>query len=442
MRISTLHATNASSKPRQPRPDPAWQGQIEDWVSISPRADGRGNLLVTDAHSRLSAVDEASGRVVWTQAGAVEQEQPIVLPEGPLLGTVNEHLRATDPQTGELKWSLLMGPKISGPYLGPKGEILVLDRLDRPPYFSLRRLDPENGKTLWSQGIERLRTSPVEVYDGRVYTASNTRPAGQTIVSALDLESGQPLFEFRDAQVDRIAFRQDKMLFFAITRLPREDVFELQQRDASNGEMDWRYSPQGSVRSHPVWTPDGSRIVFFEAINGTLTTRLVGLDAQTGEVAWTVPGGLGRHLTFGADGSLYCAQTDFDAQGRSHAVLKHLDPRTGELLWSHEAPSPPRWFQPTDAGDLITVSDEAGPDGEMVSRLRVLDANSGEQRWERTATGLITDLELGGSESVYVLESPCRVVGLDTHTGQVKMDLHQAESLSMGRDQQTLFVVS
>ncbi|MGE0495545.1 MAG: PQQ-binding-like beta-propeller repeat protein [Vulcanimicrobiota bacterium] len=441
MRISTLHAAQARSRPRPCQPDSSWRGQIEDWVSLSPRSDGHGNLLVTDAHSRLSAVDESTGNIVWTRAGAVAQEQPIVLPHGPLLGQVDDHLRATDPQTGELKWSLLMGEKISGPFLGPEGEILLMDRLDRPPYYSLRRLDPETGKTVWSQGLERLR-APIEIHDGRVFAASNTVPPGQTVMSALDLATGQPLFEFRDQQIDRIAFRQDKMLFFAITRLPREDVFELQQRNAANGEIDWRYSPQGAVRSHPAWSPDGSRVVFFEAVNGTLTTRLMGLDAASGEVAWSVAGGLGRHLTFGVDGSLYCSQTDFDSQGNSRAMLKRIDPTSGQVLWSHQAPTPPRWFQPTDAGDLVTVSDESGPDGEMISRLRVVDGQTGEQLWERTATGLVTDLELGGAETLFALEAPCRLVALDTRTGQLKSEMHHHESLALGRDQQRLFVIS
>ncbi len=389
--------------------------------------------MVVDIRRQLHVLDGEDGHSLWSKS---EVGQPLAVPNGPILYRPDpDTVEALDPATGDLLWSVLTGDKISGPFVGSQGELFLLDRLQKPPHFSLRRIEPKTGETLWRRDLPRLRARPIVTHENQVFVTSHTVPSGGTEVQALDLETGQPSFRFQAEKVDKIQFRDDDLLMFSITPRRSGDLWDLQQRDRHTGELDWCYRAQGLVRSPAHYSPDGSRVLLFEQPRGRLETRLLALDRESGQKAWEIRGGLGTELVFGGQGQLFFHQTEFDSKGLAFARLRRADPVTGDLLWSVEVDAPPRWLQATPEGHLVTVADR-GPDASVV---RCFDGDSGELRWERRAEHGVQQAIVGPPGHLFLVENGCRLVSLEPATGRVQELFSSGHSLAVTHSTEATF---
>jgi outer membrane protein assembly factor BamB len=185
---------------------------------------------------------------------------------------------------------------------------------------------------------------------------------------------------------------------------------------------------------------------------------VAGLDAETGDVQWSVTVPKGQKSPVGtADGRAYA----YAESGVLHAV----DTATGEELWRHDIGAVTRAdpgateFAPLATGERVVVP-VSGTEEDVTDRLHVLDAASGDEQfvhevpsslsgapalagdrilvptvsgrlfaldadgevaWERSTIGAPSAVAVGPADEVAAVGTPAeRLLGFDTATGEVR----------------------
>jgi outer membrane protein assembly factor BamB len=237
-----------------------------------------------------------------------------------------------------------------------------------------RAMDASSGETTWTfpkdpqennQGL--FYATPAVSDAGRVFFASQITTGGflsrrQSIVWALDAESGEELWRFEGASE-----------MYVEGGTLSDDVFVIGNSDGNVYALD---TESGSLRwtfetGHHVWaTP---LIVSDTVYVGSMDRHLYALDLNTGEVKWEFE----RKGAFAStpalrDGTLYI--------GAFNDTFYAIDAEEGTERWNFKGED---WFWggPAIHEDTVYAVDVKG-------RVYAFDAESGQERWHKF---LVTD---------------------------------------------------
>lgn len=156
--------------------------------------------------------------------------------------------------------------------------------------------------------------------------------------------------------------------------------------DGPTGEVQWRYSVQGSVVEAPTLTRSGLAL----CVDGS--NAIYALDAQSGTWRWQyrreAPG---RFALFGES-------TPTSGNGRVHVgfsdgILVTLSERDGAVLWTRDLAPEAEQFEDVDASPVLI-------DGRLYAAsvaggLYALDAASGDVLWTRPVRGIVAMTRVG-----------------------------------------------
>ena len=308
---------------------------IVDGVVYAGTRDENG-----DGNSAVHAVDQATGKALWTYDVPSSVHGSIAVSDGKVfVPTLRGTLFAVDATTGELAWQ--HDPQAApAPYnqrtYGYYG-VTVADGKVLYPYQTrhgeatsglLVALDVATGERAWAAPMSgsTMSDGTPAVADGRVYVGNQT--ADQVI--AYDLETGRRLW-IGAAQLggwqDGIPSAADGRVFIGSNN-------GIIARDGATGQTLWTYrSPQASLVNGGA-TPAAATIAGDVVYMGFPSGAVAALDAATGAVLWNrlLPGEQyhgGIHTSPALSGDTLFV-------GSNNGSFYALDARTGQPLWEHE----------------------------------------------------------------------------------------------------------
>lgn len=304
-----------------------WERRVGDGAGraglrLSPALDGE-RLYVSDPSAGVTAIDRASGRVLWANAdlGGVSSS-PGVDRDLVVVGTLEGDVLAIAASTGETRWKTRVTSEvIARPAVGP-GTIVIRSNDGR-----VFGLDPSDGRRKWvfdrSVPLLSLRGNAAPLIVGSTVLV----PFDNGRLFALDLDQGTVLWEQAIAQP--------------------EGRTELERMVDIDG---------------PVET-DGSQV--FAA---TYRGRVAAVSLDAGRASWSrdvsAYGGIARS----ADALVLA-----DAAG----TVLALDARNGSALWSQRALANRFLSTPAIVGSHVVVGDLEGflhflalEDGALASRVQ------------------------------------------------------------------------
>lgn len=252
------------------------------------------------------------------------------------------------------------------------GLTVVGDTLYAADIQQARAMDKASGDTLWTFPQNPEENSRGQFYatpavsDGQqIFFASQLTTGGffsqrQSIVWALDQETGEELWRFEGASGDYVEGGALGNGLFVIGN-GDGNIYALNTED---GSLEWTFET-----GHHVWaTP---LIVSDMVYVGAMDRHLYALNLATGDVEWEFQ----REGAFGStpaldDGTLYI--------GAFNDTFYAVDAETGSEQWHFEGQD---WFwgSPVVYEDIVFTVDVKG-------RVYALDAASGEERWHKFLT--------------------------------------------------------
>lgn len=421
MTISTTSSRPPMPAPRNeapPQPEVSWSAQLDEWVAGAPLAD-QENLYVTDIQGRLSAVDLDTGEKKWSCPGTSSYNQTQVLENGPLLRQVDQELRAVDRQTGETLWTHFTGDKVGRPLFGEHGELFLTHNKPEGGQMLLR-VNPENGRTLWSREVD----FGVQMAGGKILTGT-----GEGRVKCLDAESGALCWAFRDGSVRVDEHRDGRILYTSTKYLDEGGMIQtVAQRDCETGELLWTREVEEGLAMAPQSTPDGSKVVFIRRVPGTYHTEMEAVQVESGETAWRIATESSARVVYDAEGDLYLSHAKYSPDFNEVNYYAHrLDAETGRELWTADTGSN-NWTQVV--GDSV-ISVEDSEDGSYGGVIKARHADTGEIRWEVETEKGISGLVVGPELRIHLLDGNCTLKVLDSQSGETLSQYHNGETLSL-----------
>jgi outer membrane protein assembly factor BamB len=233
-------------------------------------------------------------------------------------------------------------------------------------------MDKTSGETLWTfpQNPEennrgQFYATPA-VSDGQqVFFASQLTTGGffsqrQSIVWALDQETGEELWRFEDASGDYVEGGALGNGLFVIGN-GDGNIYAL---DAEDGSLEWTFETRHRVWATPLIVSDTVYV-------GAMDRHLYALNLSTGEVEW-------EFQREGAFGSTPAVNESTLYIGAFNDTFYAVDAETGSEQWHFESQD---WFwgSPVVYEDTVFTVDVKG-------RVYALDAASGEERWHQFLT--------------------------------------------------------
>ena len=318
-----------------------WRFESQGSLRTNPVvADGR--VYVATGDSRLVALDEATGDVLWEHpfSTRVTSSSLTIAHELVFVGTHDRTLHALDTTTGEQRWSYTTEGQIFGSATVAKGSV----------YFGstdghLYSLDARTGELLWSsrrrfsaQSVERITSSPT-VNQGIAVVGSQDH--NLYILDAASggrrylLHVGNPINNAITAVGDR-AFFTSSGVVVAVDYTERNFPFQRTIWAV------WQQLAIWGITAPPSHPPG---VIWVRGIEGRVDGNLAT-----------------------AEGRLFVAT--------GAGILSALDIETGKLQWVLEGLEPLR-SSPIITGDTVV---QAAADGTIYG----FDAMSGNQRWRLT----------------------------------------------------------
>ncbi len=195
------------------------------------------------------ALSRETGLAVWSEP--VDVVQPPLVDEGQLLIVLPEQIRALDPLTGRLRWSLALARPLSAALTSVGGVVILVT--DEGDVMAMRSRD---GEIVWRRSLGSVsRHAPAPLGDGSIVL---TLADGRVI--ALRALSGDPLWERAlpgalsapATARDRVFVGSTNNFFYAL--------------DADTGDEVWKWRTGGDVIGAAA---DGDR-VYFAALDNIL----------------------------------------------------------------------------------------------------------------------------------------------------------------------------
>jgi len=323
----------------------AWQTDFgtgagsETRLLAQPVTDGR-SIFAMDSENRLSAIDTASGRMLWRISLVPEEEDS---------GAIGGGMALAD------------------------GRLYVTT-----PYGFVNAIDPATGSNLWAQRVGVPFRSGPAAADGRVFAISYDNQ-----LHALDGESGRVLWTHAGTPEDAGLLGSSSPAVFGSTAIGAFSSGELVALRVDNGRVLWqdqlvrpgRITPLGQlsdIRGLPV--VDRDRVI---AISHS--GRMAAIDLVSGERIWDrdvagvetpwVAGEFIYVVTVSAE--MVCLSR---RDGRIRWVRQlqaHVEadePRSGPVTWSGPVLAGDRLIAVSSLGTAVSLSPY---DGEVLGQLRL-----------------------------------------------------------------------
>jgi len=298
------------------------------------------------------------------------------------------------------------------------------------PAASVPAAWPEKLSLSWRQDVGEGYSSPV-VNDGRVYVLSRSDP--DEIVSAFDLESGEPIWRARypsSFTKNQYATAMSKGPFSTplvaggrLFTLGTSAV--LSSFDAADGALKWRKDWSKEIDTSKLFTGTAMSPIIESGllivhVGDDMKGAFRAFDPATGAEKWSLPGhgpGYASPVAFGTvnDARHFVTMTDKAFVG--------LNVATGKLLW--QIPFPDEWKEnivtPVFAGDVVIISGTRK--GTFGYRLEVVGSTwTPRQVWHNADVPMYMSTPVADGEYIYGF-SPKRkgqIFCLDRRTGALK----------------------
>lgn len=293
----------------------SWAGDVRGAISASSPAVVDGTVYIGTGFG-LQAFSERTGQRLWIAPEYGGSSSPAVA--FGLVFVMGDHaVWAFDQENGDLVWS--EGISITGDTSSPTvANGLVYVGGDR-----LQALEPTTGDTVWAAeiGSGGIYESPA-VVDGVVYSMGGAAGAGRFY--AVDALTGSIVWrsDSLKALPDSSPAVVGDQVFVGATAGFAGYAYSL-RRDT--GEIVWRVALAGPAASSPA-------VAYGTVYVGAFDHGLYALDAETGEVQWTVPSGGVYSSPAVGNGVVYFASDDESVYA--------VDAQEGNVLWTYATGAP------------------------------------------------------------------------------------------------------
>lgn len=317
-----------------------------------------GTIYAADASGTVSAIAEATGRLIWRNSGHLRpiNSSPALSGAVIVVGSDDGNLSALDRATGSLLWAVPTG----GPLRSPPTIV------DGVAYFGsddgrLYAIDVATHAQRWAPvqtggPVDRA----VSTADGLIFAGSGG--ATNATVDAYDLRTGRPVWSApQPAGPGQVSTSSvDGGRVFVAGGLDARGAHRLYAFDEHTGALVW---------PTPFATPSGADVFVGAVSSGVVYAvsfdhAVYALDAATGKPVWSRPfvtGGRNGSVGAVADGTLYVAADD--------GWLYAIDATAGTERWRFRvgggsaAPSviDGRVILATSLGQVVCVTGSAGP---------------------------------------------------------------------------------
>ncbi|AKB30300.1 cell surface protein [Methanosarcina siciliae T4/M] len=341
------HLGYSESGPKTNRTE--WISEDIDAISSSSSVIAEGKVFVicggsgmedsTDSTSRLAALDEFTGELVWNAtipatvygswASPAYDNGMVFTATGPELGCYNA-------ETGEKLWSFnntvgSKGAVNSGPAIADG--MVVFSDWDGSHYYCL---DEDTGYLLWSFEAEGYVQSVPAYEDGKFYLASwEYGDLNQGHAYCVDAITGDPIWHINLEQnfCGSPAYRDGVLYLTTYNFYGTSDFLAL---DATDGSVIWQQTIE-STDSTPAFAY--GNVYVCGGCEGFSNVQTYCFNASTGEKVWETPSLTGEEGGIGgwtcsvavADGLAYVGT---EGGGYfSYNDLYALDAFTGEVVW-------------------------------------------------------------------------------------------------------------
>jgi outer membrane protein assembly factor BamB len=253
---------------------------------------------------------------------------------------------------------------------------------------------PRTNTVIWNVSVGSVPCGGPTVANGIVYTAGTTENPTTHNVYALNMTTGEKLWNYTVSQIVRSALAvADGTVYFG------SENGILYALDAATGALKWTYPTGNTIaRSHPSVA---NGIVYI----GSYTGYVYAINAATGQEVWKYDtGDKVRGCPAVVDGTVYV--------GSASDTMYALDAATGALKWS---------FLTSPAGDIRcspAVADGKVYFGNQDDQVFCLDATTGQKIWNYTTGGDVFSSPAVAYGLVYIGSDDYTVYALNMTTGK------------------------
>ncbi|WP_371654024.1 MULTISPECIES: protein kinase domain-containing protein [unclassified Streptomyces] len=267
------------------------------------------------------------------------------------------------------------------------------------PGVTAARLDPANGRVLWS--VKAKGATGRVADDGQPRVSGGlvlVAPAGSGHLAALDPATGATRWTRPVPAHAALAFSDTSVVFTA-------DSGEVRCLDSATGKERWHGRPAAATAQW-VAAPGGTALYAVSVAENAATSLVTAVAPDTGKVLWTkrLPGSLGPVGVAGGALALLAADTD----SFTTAVVR-LDTATRAVRRT-PLPAPVDQAQATVDGDTVYVFGAGGS-------LLAVDAGRGAQLWRLETGAARASRPVAGGGRVYVTASDGRLLAVDAGRG-------------------------
>lgn len=298
---------------------------VERGVNTVPVVQGSVAYFGGD-DGRMYAVDAETGLEKWNRRlDTMNTSAPAIAGDTVYVGAWEE-LYALRSDTGEVRWHFKEGQgSDDGYYVDP-----VVD--GGTVYFGVRHnfyaLDSQNGQERWKLTLSGVAASVPAVYEETVYIGTYSADGrDDTYLYALDSHNGQERWKHKVSGngIRGAVAIADGVVYVGTTS---DGLLAL---DAENGQEKWRYEPSSGITTGPA--------VAYGLVYVTDRGKLLAVDAQTGKEKWKQEGGGTLYSDpVLADGVVYYTTTGVAPESTVADVkpvgnLYAVDAQSGQELW-------------------------------------------------------------------------------------------------------------
>jgi outer membrane protein assembly factor BamB/class 3 adenylate cyclase len=297
------------------KPSIAWDVSRSGAIpfSIMPLV-ASGRVIVADASGTLAALDEGTGRELWTIGlGSTTHSSPVLVDGLVVAATDAGTLIAAKAADGARAWQKTIGGgAITASLLVADGALYLGDE-----NRSLVRLDPETGRQVWSVDVGGPVTRGPAFAGGVIYIGAT---GGQ--FSAIDAVTHRVLWtaQLGPGEVGTPTVGDGRVYVGRglHASAPPHDLVAMDVRD---GSFLWSFASPAGGQVHMGGLANG--VVYAVSDDG----NVYALDAATGARRWTAH-------TNGSIGTLAGLVDDIVYVSSADQTIRALDAMTGEQLWS------------------------------------------------------------------------------------------------------------
>lgn len=317
-----------TSREREAGPSPARLRFVPRWQAAVPSIDLRatylsGDGIIVGAAREICCITRRTGELAWRQP--VQKAVSVMTPCGLARFDAEGTLRLHSLDSGEVRWTLKMSPRVGAPVTGA---VVSAPSLPRMLLLSegkrhIAGVDLESGQIAWRYAARRAGTFRLR-RAGKLGIVSS----GEQALTALDVTTGEIVWRY----CDRLRFASlvsvDQDALFAVAgdgAFVGRGGTRLHHLDPWSGAERW--SVELSAHVKPVGAPLIGSTTVVLATHGHRGTGLIGFDRRTGDKLFE------REACVGAAASLVVDDTVLLNSEAGELVA--VDAANGEVRYRH-----------------------------------------------------------------------------------------------------------